>query len=95
MTCDFLNDKRSGIFNIGRGEPTTWNQLAGAVFKALNKPSNIEYIAMPEDLIRQYQNYTCAEMNKYSQDKELKLSYDTDEAVKDYVQNYILLDRRW
>ena len=95
MTCDFLNDKRGGIFNIGRGEPTTWNQLAGAVFKALDKPANIEYIAMPEDLVSQYQNYTCAEMNKYSQDKELKFSYDTDEAVKDYVQNYILLDQRW
>jgi len=95
MTCGFLNDKRGGIFNIGRGEPTTWNQLAGAVFKALNKPFNIEYIDMPEKLTRQYQNYTCAEMNKYSQDKELKLSYDTDEAVKDYVQNYIVLDRRW
>ncbi len=95
MTCDFLNDKRGGIFNIGRGESTTWNQLAGAVFKALNKPSNIEYIDMPQDLVRQYQNYTCAEMNKYSQDKELKFSYDTDEAVKDYIQNYILLDRRW
>lgn len=95
MTCDFLNDERGGIFNIGRGEPTTWNQLAGSVFKALNKPSNIEYIDMPQDMVRQYQNYTCAEMNKYSQDKELKLSYDTDEAVKDYIQNYILLDRRW
>jgi ADP-L-glycero-D-manno-heptose 6-epimerase len=92
MTCDFLNDKRGGIFNIGRGEPTTWNELAGAVFKALNKPSNIAYIDMPQDLVRQYQNYTCAEMGKY---KELKLSYDTDEAVKDYIQNYILLDRRW
>ncbi|HEX4839654.1 MAG TPA: ADP-glyceromanno-heptose 6-epimerase [Rhabdochlamydiaceae bacterium] len=95
MTCGFLNDERGGIFNIGRGEPTTWNQLAGAVFKALNMPLNIEYIDMPEELTRQYQNYTCAEMNKYSQDKELKLSYDIDEAVKDYVQNYIVLDRRW
>ncbi len=92
MTCDFLNDKRGGIFNIGRGEPTTWNELAGAVFKALNKLSNIEYIDMPQDLVRQYQNYTCAEMGKY---KELNFSYDTDEAVKDYIQNYILLDRRW
>lgn len=95
MTCGFLNDKRGGIFNIGRGEPTTWNQLATAVFKALNKPLNIEYIDMPEDLIRQYQNYTCAEMNKYGQDKELNLGYNIDGAVKDYVQNYIVLDRRW
>lgn len=95
MTYDFLNDKRGGIFNIGRGEPTTWNQLAQAVFKALNKPSQIDYIDMPADLVRQYQNYTCAEMNKYRGDKELVFGYDTDKAVKDYVQNYILLDHRW
>jgi ADP-L-glycero-D-manno-heptose 6-epimerase len=95
MTCGFLNDHRRGIFNIGRGEPTTWNQLAGAVFKALNKSLNIEYIDMPADLASQYQNYTCADMNKYSQDKELGFRYDTESAVKDYIQNHILLDHRW
>ncbi len=95
MTCDFLTDQRGGIYNIGRGAPTTWNQLAEAVFKALNKPLNIEYIDMPADLARQYQNYTCADMNKYRQDKELSFGYDTNNAVKDYIQNHILLDQRW
>lgn len=95
MTCEFLNGWRGGIFNIGMGSPTTWNQLATAVFKALNKPVNIEYIDMPADLARQYQNYTCAEMAKYSQDKELSFGYDAENAVKDYIQNYILLDQRW
>ena len=95
MTCDFLNDNRAGIFNIGRGEPTTWNQLASAVFKALNKPLNIQYIDMPADLVLQYQNYTCADMKKYSQDKELNFRYDTEKAVEDYVQNHILLDHQW
>lgn len=95
MTCDFLQESRGGIFNIGRGKPTTWNELAEAVFKALNKTPQIEYIEMPTDLVKQYQNYTCADMSKYSQDKELKLGYDTESAVKDYVQNHILLDRRW
>ena len=95
MTCEFLTDHRSGIYNIGRGEPTTWNQLAGAVFKALNKPLRIDYIDMPADLASQYQNYTCADMKKYSQDKELSFGYDTESAVKDYIQNHILLDHRW
>lgn len=95
MTCEFLNDDRGGIFNIGMGTPTTWNQLAIAVFKALNKPLNIEYIDMPADLARQYQNYTCADMAKYSQDKELSFVYYTESAVKDYIQNHILKDHRW
>jgi ADP-L-glycero-D-manno-heptose 6-epimerase len=95
MTCAFLNDKRGGIYNIGMGSPTTWNQLAAAVFKALGKPVNIEYIDMPADLVKQYQNYTCASMEKYSQDKELSFDYDVDNAVKDYIQNHLLLDQRW
>lgn len=95
MTCEFLNDTRGGIFNIGMGTPTTWNELASAVFKALNKPIVIDYIAMPEDLVKQYQNYTCAEMKKFSQDKQLRLDYDIEKAVKDYVQNHLLLNHSW
>jgi len=95
MTCDFLNDKRGGIFNIGMGSPTTWNQLATAVFKALNQPSLIEYIEMPQDLIKQYQNYTCAEMEKFGRDKEVRFDYDIEQSVKDYVQNHLLVNQSW
>lgn len=95
MTCEFLEDKRGGIFNIGRGSPTTWNQLAEAVFKALNIEQNIEYIDMPADLVRQYQNYTCADMSKYIRDKEISFGYDTESAVKDYIQNHILVNQAW
>ena len=95
MTCDFLNDKRGGIFNIGMGSPTTWNQLATAVFKALNQPSHIEYIEMPQDLIKQYQNYTCAEMEKFGRDKEVRFDYDIEQSVQDYVQNHLLVNQSW
>lgn len=95
MTCDFLNDKRGGIFNIGMGSPTTWNQLATAVFKALNQPSQIEYIEMPQDLIKQYQNYTCAEMEKFGRDKEVRFDYDIEQSVQDYVQNHLLVNQSW
>lgn len=95
MTSQFLENSRGGIFNIGMGRPTTWNQLAGAVFEALDKPTKIEYIDMPEGLVGQYQNFTCAEMAKYFQDKEAAFSYDVRHAVHDYIQNYFLLDKRW
>src|SRR3990167_5931578 len=63
MTALFLEPSyRSlgGIFNIGRGEPVTWNQLASLLFKALEKPEKIRYIEIPKELMQQYQNYTCA-----------------------------------
>lgn len=95
MTCEFLDNQRGGIFNIGMGRPTTWNQLATAIFKALNQPVNIEYIDMPVDLVKQYQNYTCADMGKYFSGKQLSFDYDIEQAVKDYVQNHLLKGQRW
>jgi ADP-L-glycero-D-manno-heptose 6-epimerase len=93
MTCQFLNDARGGIFNIGMGAPTTWNDLAKAVFKALNKPSRIEYIEMPEALAAQYQNYTCAEMQKFNSASPLR--YPIEEAVADYVLKHLIPGHTW
>lgn len=93
MTCQFLEDPRGGIFNIGMGKPTTWNELATAVFKALNKPVTIEYIEMPGDLAAQYQNYTCAEMGKYG--VPLQLDYTIETAVDDYVNQYLIPSQVW
>lgn len=100
MTCDFLENDLTGIFNIGSGSTTTWNQLAGALFQALGKPSCIEYIDMPEALLSQYQNYTCADMSKYKElvglpNAQHSCEYSTEQGVADYVKNYLLKDERW
>ena len=100
MTCQFLDNKISGIFNIGRGEATTWNRLAAALFKALEIPERIEYIDMPLDLIKQYQNYTCADMQKYAQAhgvtaSSIPFDYTVESGVIDTVRNYLLKDLRW
>lgn len=97
ITCQFLNQSLGGIFNVGTGEPTTWNTLAKAVFKALDKPVNIEYIAMPSDLAGQYQNYTCADMTKYKKMTGIAkpCHFTVEEGVIDYVRNHLLKDRRW
>ncbi|NGX60528.1 MAG: ADP-L-glycero-D-manno-heptose-6-epimerase [Chlamydiae bacterium] len=98
LTCDFLFNNISGIFNIGRGTPTTWNELASALFEAIGKEKNIQYIDMPEDLVKQYQNYTCADMQKFlkkHQKTEAISTYNIKDAVCDYVQGYLLKDQRW
>jgi ADP-L-glycero-D-manno-heptose 6-epimerase len=95
MTCDFLENDHGGIFNIGRGEVTTWNRLGTALFNALNKPVHIEYMEMPPDLIKQYQNYTCADMSKYQGKHAYAFQYSVEEAVRDYVQDHLLKDERW
>ncbi len=100
MTCSFLENELCGIFNVGSGHVTTWNQLAHALFAAVGFSPKIEYVDMPLQLKKQYQNYTCADMNKYRESVGLSASepicqYSIDEAVADYVQNYLQRDERW
>jgi ADP-L-glycero-D-manno-heptose 6-epimerase len=98
MTCDLLEDSfhhAHGIFNIGRGETVSWNHLAKALFKALGKKPNIQYIEMPAQLAKQYQNYTCADMKKYFQlHPKMKLT-NIDDAVHEYVNVYLKSHSRW
>lgn len=96
MTCAFLDNDANGIFNIGRGEPGTWNEIIEAMFHAIEKKPNIKYVDMPEDLRGKYQNYTCADMKKTH--KALGNSAKTMElapAVTDYIQNYMLEGKYW
>ena len=102
MTCQFLRNPASGIFNIGRGIPGTWNQIANAVIDSIDENAKIKYIDMPKDIVKQYQNYTCADMKKFRQafpeygKKPLeKMTMPLSQAVTDYVKNYLIPDKRW
>lgn len=102
MTCALLEPKYRavcGIFNIGQGKPTSWNVLADALFKALQKRSNIAYIDMPPELVRQYQNYTCAKLDKFhkifSSDPKYIAMTPIESAVREYVQEYLMRSARW
>lgn len=100
MTCSFLENSASGLFNIGSGVPTTWNQLSRALFDSLQKPSHIDYIPMPKELAGQYQNYTCADMAKYAAAFGLKQTdpvteFQIESGVGDYVRHYLLTGQHW
>ncbi len=94
MTCLFLGKKVGGIYNIGLGKATTWNEIAQYLFDALQKQTRITYIEMPEEIRYQYQNYTCASMNKFN---ALFSSERTPirDAVHEYVNGYLLSCARW
>lgn len=95
MTLFFLDQpKIGGIFNVGTGTARTWNDLARAIFTAMGKEPNIEYIDMPPSIRDQYQYYTCAEMNKIRKAGYAKPITPIEEGIKDYVQNYLLPGKR-
>lgn len=98
MTLSFFEQKNlpvAGIFNIGQGKATTWNSLANSLFKALEISPNISYVEMPKELMKQYQNYTCAEMTKFFRHFPDFDFTPIPTAVFEYVRDYILKDGRW
>jgi ADP-L-glycero-D-manno-heptose 6-epimerase len=94
MTLFFLeNNEIGGIFNIGSGKARNWNDLALAVFQALNKKANIKYIEMPESIRNQYQYHTCAEINKIRSAGFVESITSLEDGVSAYVKNYLTPDK--
>jgi ADP-L-glycero-D-manno-heptose 6-epimerase len=83
-----------GLFNLGSGAAHTWVELATAIFTALGKEPNIEFIDMPEHLQSKYQYYTCAEITKLRASGFTTEITPLAEAVRDYVQGYLVPDKR-
>jgi ADP-L-glycero-D-manno-heptose 6-epimerase len=54
--------KTSGVWNVGTGKATSFQNVADLVSRKYNAP--IEYIEMPEILKSSYQTYTCADTSK-------------------------------
>ena len=59
-----LTTTETGIFNIGTGVATSFQTIAELVAKRCN--AKIEYVPMPEALKGQYQEYTCANIERLS-----------------------------
>jgi ADP-L-glycero-D-manno-heptose 6-epimerase len=60
----YEHPEKKGIFNLGTGRAQSWNDLARALFKAMAKPMNIEYIEMPDNIKNQYQYFTESDNGK-------------------------------
>ena len=94
MTLYFLDHpEKNGLYNIGTGNPRTWNDLAAAIFRAIGKPVQIEYIDMPAHLKEKYQYFTAAEMGKLRKAGYSKQISSLESGVTDYVQNYLLKNK--
>ncbi|MDP7557186.1 MAG: ADP-glyceromanno-heptose 6-epimerase [Nitrospinaceae bacterium] len=95
MTLFFLDQQDAGgIFNIGAGQARNWNDLATTVFKAMDQEPKIEYIDMPDSIRDQYQYHTSAEMKKIRDAGYTQPITTLEEAITDYIQNYLLPNKR-
>lgn len=98
MTLFFALDEKgrtsNGLFNIGSGQPASWREVAAHPFAALDKPVDIRYQPMPDDLRAKYQYYTCADIGKIRAAGYTGAITPLSDAIKDYVQTYLVPDKR-
>lgn len=85
----FDHPKVSGLFNLGTGKASTFNEMAYAIFAALGKKPNIHYIYMPEALVPHYQYFTEAKMDRLRKAGYTEAFTPVADGIKDYVQNYL------
>lgn len=93
ITYFLEHPEKGGIFNVGSGNARSWNDLVSAIFSAMNKEKNIEYIDMPSNLKGKYQYFTEAKIDKLKKAGYDKEFFSLEEGVKDYVQNYLMKDK--
>ncbi len=79
----------NGLFNLGTGRARSWNDLARAVFSALQRPLRIEYIDMPEALREHYQYFTQADMQRLARTGCPLQFRSLEAAVRDYVAHLL------
>lgn len=77
----------SGLFNCGTGQSRTWVDLVSAVFRAMGREPDIEFIDMPEHLRGKYQYHTQADLAKLRAAGYNRPFISLEDGIADYVQN--------
>ena len=91
MTIHIANTpSANGLFNIGTGTPRNWVDLATALFTALDRKPEIEFIDMPEHIRNQYQYHTCADVSRLRSTGWSAPASVLEDSVSDYVGNYLV-----
>lgn len=89
--CHFLykNRPQSGIYNLGTGKARSFKALVEAVFKSLDKPTDIRFIDMPIDIRDKYQYFTEASMEKLQTVGFSDEFITLESGIEDYVKRYL------
>jgi ADP-L-glycero-D-manno-heptose 6-epimerase len=92
MTIHFADQATTagGLFNLGSGEANTWLTLTRAIFAALGRDPQIDFVDMPEVLRGKYQYFTQADVSKLRATGYARPMTSLKEAVCDYVQAFLV-----
>jgi ADP-L-glycero-D-manno-heptose 6-epimerase len=73
---------KSGLLNVGTGQPKTFISFANDIMDALNKKGKIQFINIPQNLQRHYQYYTKSENSKTREIHKLMADFNYSEDLQ-------------
>ena len=76
-----IENQHSGILNIGTGRPTSFQEVGEKIARKYD--AKVLYRKMPEELIGQYQAYTCANLDKLNSMIQMKWT-----SIADYIEEH-------
>jgi ADP-L-glycero-D-manno-heptose 6-epimerase len=79
----------SGIFNVGTGEARSFRDLIAAMFRALGRAPNIDYVDMPTAIREQYQYFTQAKVENLRRAGYNAGFTPLEDAVHRYVTSFL------
>ncbi|MDZ7781058.1 MAG: ADP-glyceromanno-heptose 6-epimerase [Gemmatimonadota bacterium] len=82
----------SGLFNVGTGRAQTWLELMTALYDAVERPLDVRWIDIPEEIRDRYQYFTQAEMGRLRAAGYDRPFRSVEEGVRDYVTGYLATD---
>jgi ADP-L-glycero-D-manno-heptose 6-epimerase len=94
MTLHLATEPRArGLFNIGSGRAHTWLELADALFRALGREPQVEFVEMPDSIRAKYQYFTEADLSRLRSAGYARAVTPLHDAVADYVREYLVPGR--
>ena len=83
------NPQISGLFNLGSGQAQSFNQLVNAVFRAMGKTPQVQYVETPLAIREKYQYFTQADISKLRSNGFESEFKTVEEGVTEYVQGFL------
>ena len=83
------NRQVNGLFNVGTGKARSFADLARAVFAAMERPENIQYVPTPGAIRDKYQYFTEAKVERLRQAGYERPFTELEDGVGRYLRDYL------
>jgi len=90
----WLRDHRvpDGLYNVGTGRSQSWLEVMEALYSAVGRPLEIDWVDTPTEIRDRYQYFTRADIGKLRRAGYEKAFASVEAGVADYVTRFLTRD---